>query len=1399
LVKSIRNMDYTLLVLASIELLLFGIIQDSSGAPHVPGRTPHLVSQPIELVVSEGHEARLPCMVDYLEGSVLVWKKNDQIISIGDQIVHKFASKFSIEEVENGNNLIIHKADFTDEAKFSCCISDHSKTELDHNVRVIANDQHTRGGRGEKHPEISGLVNVAEAVTNEIAPSLGKVYFARVPSFYTFTDMAKNNRVLKDQKQLIKHAPKSVAEFLRLLKTYHQSVLTKDDIQEFDEFLFEKKPIQNRHLLRGEHAYSSNLRQSLQSASIINETGSESMEVKSRPALITDANSNKQNEEFTNEGDKEGTPERKQEDMEVQDEENNVADQLPTIADIGEASITQPNEAYFEDVIGMAEQGSGIDEPLQHSQEESFENMDGELRVQNELKFPKENTEIEMDFKTYSDDANGDDESSGYITEEEKKLVQNVVQETVKDILADLYDEVSVEYIDEYSSEASDEYIHKKEVKGENEEEQVKLKDEMLEYVFNEDVEDSKQKQSPKEKKLHKGDFSSPSHMDGNEEKIESFETVEESNSFNQYKSLSSHRYIKENEVGHVDDKPEVATKKSMIPVKRGHHLPLSTLEEFHAYHIISDEKGDSESRQYKHMGESSESLQQKKAGISVAPLTSESIDEDRENEPLTNKQIEESSSASSDQFQEKMGQNSLDELTNEKDTVDFVLKETESKELIKNMDDEGLSSEINFPRMEDETQVADTYRFIQGNTIGHVEVDEKDISTEDKSTILRGPHLVDADLESYGLKVPNQESTVSDKFSKDVDSKSDKTADSKSVNIYQIQKHKKLKDKIKIDADYTIDNNDFEVSGYTTEEDKMDVSNKILPTHFNSEIENDMLAGSDESSLRKSDEHSRKEIIHEYLQKNMAEDRNKEKEGNEHSSDTSKEAAVNYKQKKLPKDGEVSHSSSYTHRDTENNESYEPVDEITFDNQYLSLSSLRFIKENEVGKVEDEPDVIIKKAMVPVKRGQHLPLTTLEEFHAYHIGSDEKEKREQQKLEQSSFSSLDKFQKQEEDNSFDPLFYENSDEETESDSQETKNVEKTSSIDVGTSKKENEVNILKDKSEFENRLVGIEETDVMYPNEIKDIERQFFTKNVQKETSLEGRHPLLVSHDNSENIIDDKNNQNYKSSISEEEESDQELPVKEYKITNQVNNIRDIDIPESLLGRERDDEDSTEDVYTKVMNDVMWYINLPGHYLTGKRYLDDVEDDNESIDDKLEEKTVPLYRGQHQPQEKLEESELNPEMKEKFKKEHYDNTQPSHFINVETLVDTDLSEGGIHPLLYEKNKKQDQVSDHYKNTDSKGMIKTKGTLPKISEKNVDEGKNNIDRKLEETEEQEASAHKMTSEDKKMIPLKAFDEGMSDNENIDAIYSKPFKNEKKKDRWDGPHPFRSICRLLKCL
>ena len=40
-------------------------------------------------MVNEGNAVRLPCMVDTLDGFVLIWRKNGMVISIGDQIVEK--------------------------------------------------------------------------------------------------------------------------------------------------------------------------------------------------------------------------------------------------------------------------------------------------------------------------------------------------------------------------------------------------------------------------------------------------------------------------------------------------------------------------------------------------------------------------------------------------------------------------------------------------------------------------------------------------------------------------------------------------------------------------------------------------------------------------------------------------------------------------------------------------------------------------------------------------------------------------------------------------------------------------------------------------------------------------------------------------------------------------------------------------------------------------------------------------------------------------------------------------------------------------------------------------------------------------------------------------------------
>ena len=127
----------------------------------------------------------------------------------------------------------------------------------DANENIIQMDQEPRDDEEQEEKVI---------IDNKDASSVGKVYFARIPSFYTFPD--ESTKDVTEKEQLIKHAPESVREFLKLLRIYQNSVLTKDDIQEFNEFIFEKKPIPDTHLLRSTHAYNSNLRKRLQSANI---------------------------------------------------------------------------------------------------------------------------------------------------------------------------------------------------------------------------------------------------------------------------------------------------------------------------------------------------------------------------------------------------------------------------------------------------------------------------------------------------------------------------------------------------------------------------------------------------------------------------------------------------------------------------------------------------------------------------------------------------------------------------------------------------------------------------------------------------------------------------------------------------------------------------------------------------------------------------------------------------------------------------------------------------------------------------------------------------------------------------------------------------------------------------
>jgi len=90
-------------------------------------KTPQFVSPPLHLEVNEGQTVRLPCLVDRLEGFVLLWRKNNRIIAVGQQILDKSGPRVMLEHKENGNNLVITNAEHTDEAEYICSVSTYKK------------------------------------------------------------------------------------------------------------------------------------------------------------------------------------------------------------------------------------------------------------------------------------------------------------------------------------------------------------------------------------------------------------------------------------------------------------------------------------------------------------------------------------------------------------------------------------------------------------------------------------------------------------------------------------------------------------------------------------------------------------------------------------------------------------------------------------------------------------------------------------------------------------------------------------------------------------------------------------------------------------------------------------------------------------------------------------------------------------------------------------------------------------------------------------------------------------------------------------------------------------------------------------------------------------------------
>jgi len=208
---------------------------------------------------------------------------------------------------------------------------------------------------------------------------------------------------------------------------------------------------------------------------------------------------------------------------------------------------------------------------------------------------------------------------------------------------------------------------------------------------------------------------------------------------------------------------------------------------------------------------------------------------------------------------------------------------------------------------------------------------------------------------------------------------------------------------------------------------------------------------------------------------------------------------------------------------------------------QHLSHSSHRYLKGSEIGQVVEEKEILTQKMMIPVIRGQHLPVSTLEEFNVDHMTYSLTGDKES-----SEFENEDKLAHSESSNKFHQIH-------------DTKKSE-----DIYTDERVNIEKLLQSETELENKLGDGTDKEILYPKEIMAMERRYFTKNIKEENTEEGRHPLFISnHDR------------------EEEESDEEKDYKPEEYTHEADIKEDekYNLIGSVYHSEDEDENSEEDV----------------------------------------------------------------------------------------------------------------------------------------------------------------------------------------------------------------------------
>ena len=145
--------------------------------------------EPLTLTVNEGDVIRLPCLVDQFDQFPLLWKKDSNVLSIGDKVMN---FRVNLERVNNGIILHFPPATLGDEGEYTCTpvpatcqpldlstcqlSTSGSPKELVHRVKVKAIPRRVRpGNSGFDHGD---QVHHGEVRTTSTASGLAALHSA---------------------------------------------------------------------------------------------------------------------------------------------------------------------------------------------------------------------------------------------------------------------------------------------------------------------------------------------------------------------------------------------------------------------------------------------------------------------------------------------------------------------------------------------------------------------------------------------------------------------------------------------------------------------------------------------------------------------------------------------------------------------------------------------------------------------------------------------------------------------------------------------------------------------------------------------------------------------------------------------------------------------------------------------------------------------------------------------------------------------------------------------------------------------------------------------------------------------------------------------------------------------